>query len=255
MEEGSGRRSGYAHGVELDGARVLVTGGGRRLGAALARDLAAHGCHVAVSYRTSADGAAAVVREVEAAGRGAAALRADLAVPAQARALVHDAADALGGLDGIVHAASGGFAPKPLAEVTEADVAEALGATLVGAIFVAQAAAERLADGGALVLVGDVAGVRGWPAYLPHTAAKSGLRGLVSGLARALGPRLRVSMVHPGLVLPPYGDEEASAGYAARLPLGRIGAPEDVAGAVRYLLAAPYVTGVELRVDGGRLAL
>ncbi len=105
------------------------------------------------------------------------------------------------------------------------------------------------------MLVGDVAGVRGWPAYLPHSAAKAGLRGLLPGLARALGPRLRVSMVHPGLVLPPAGGEGAAAAYAERLPLARVGTPDDVAGAVRYLLEAPYVTGAELVVDGGRLAL
>lgn len=241
--------------MELDGARVLVTGGGRRLGAALARDLADHGCDVAVSYRSSAEGAAEVAAHATRAGRRGVALAADLADPAQAIDLVHRAADALGGLDGVVHAASGGFAPVPLAEITPAMVAEALGATLVGALFVAQAAAERLADGGALVLVGDVAGVRGWPAYLPHSAAKAGLRGLVPGLARALGPRLRVNVVHPGLVLPPDGADAASAAYAERLPLARVGTPDDVAGAVRYLLCAPYVTGIELAVGGGRLAL
>ncbi len=101
--------------MELDGARVLVTGGGSRLGAALARDLAEHGCDVAVSYRTSAPGADAVVAHAAALGRRGVALAADLADAAQAVALVHRAADALGGLDGVVHAASGGFAPKPLA--------------------------------------------------------------------------------------------------------------------------------------------
>ena len=117
----------------------------------------------------------------------------------RARGRAAAAEDALGGLDGVVHCASAGFAPKPLAELTRGRTwTTALGATLRGAIFVAQAAAEHLTDGGAIVFIGDLAALRGWPAFLAHSAAKGGLRPLTSGLARALAPRLRVSMVHPG---------------------------------------------------------
>jgi pteridine reductase len=152
-----------------------------------------------------------------------------------------------------VHCASGGFAPRPLAELTEEDVDEALGATLRGALFVAQAAAEHLADGGAVVFIGDLAALRGWPAFLAHSAAKGGLRPLTSGLARALAPRVRVSMVHPGTVLPKEGTtpEQAARDVEATL-LRRAGSPQDVSRAVRYLLEAPFVTGEELVVDGGR---
>jgi pteridine reductase len=225
--------------VELDGARILVTGGGRRLGAALAADLAAAGARVCVTWRSQ-----------EPAGAHAA-VRADLAVPAEAIGAVEQAHVLLGGLDGVVHAASAGFVPTPLAEVTPALFEAAIGAGLRGGFFVAQAAARLLADGGAIVFVGDVAGYNGWPSYLPHSAAKGGLRTLTRGLARALAPRLRVSIVHPGTVLLPEGETDDH--LASMVPLGRLGAPQDIAGAVRYLLTADYVTGAELVVDGGRL--
>jgi NAD(P)-dependent dehydrogenase (short-subunit alcohol dehydrogenase family) len=231
---------------DLEGARILVTGGGRRLGAAIALDLAAHGAQVCVTHLS-----APPIDAIHEAGLHA--IRADLADPAAAVAAVEEAARLLGGLDGVVHAASAGFRPTDLAAITPELFEEAIGATLRGGLFVAQAAGRVLADGGAIVYIGDVAGLTGWPAFLPHAAAKGALRPLVRGLARSLGPRIRVSIVHPGTVLLPEGDEgdELSSG----VPLQRMGQPADIEGAVRYLLTAPYVTGTSLVVDGGRLAL
>ena len=104
-------------------------------------------------------------------------------------------------------------------------------------------------------MIGDVAGVRGWPSYLPHSAAKGAQRTLVSGLTRSLAPRHRINIVHPGTVLPPDdADGAALERIVERIPLSRLGTPADIAGAVRYLLTADYVTGAELVVDGGRLA-
>ena len=235
--------------MELDGARVLVCGGGRRLGRAIAEDLGTAGCHVAVSSRRSVEPV-----PVPAARTGVA-LIADLADPAQAHAVVADAAAALGGLDGIVYAAGGAFTPTALADVTPELVEEALGSVVRGLLFVAQAAATTLTEHGSIVVIGDVAGVRGWPSYLPHSAAKGAQRTLVSGLARSLAPRHRINIVHPGTVLPPDdADGAALERIVERIPLSRLGTPADIAGAVRYLLTADYVTGAELVVDGGRLA-
>ena len=229
--------------MELDGARVLVCGGGRRLGRAIAEDLVAAGCRVAVSSRAPVEPVDAV------------ALVADLADPVAARRVVEEAAEALGGLDGVVYAAGGAFTPTDLADITPELVEDALGSVVRGLIFVAQAAQATLADGGSIVVIGDVAGVRGWPSYLPHSAAKGAQRALVSGLARAMAPRHRINVVHPGTVLPPDEmDPGALERVVTRIPLGRVGEPADIAAAVRYLLTADYVTGTELVVDGGRLA-
>ena len=228
--------------MELDGARVLVCGGGRRLGRAIAEDLVAAGCRVAVSSRAPVEPVDAV------------ALVADLADPVAARRVVEEAAEALGGLDGVVYAAGGAFTPTDLADITPELVEDALGSVVRGLIFVAQAAQATLAEGGSIVVIGDVAGVRGWPSYLPHSAAKGAQRALVSGLARAMAPRHRINVVHPGTVLPPDEmDPDALERVVTRIPLGRVGEPADIAAAVRYLLTADYVTGTELVVDGGRL--
>ena len=235
--------------MELDGARVLVCGGGRRLGRAIAEDLATAGCSVAVSSRAAVDPVA--VQN----GRTTAALTADLADAMQARAVVADAATALGGLDGIVYAAGGAFTPTALEDITPELVEDALGSVVRGLIFVAQAAQQTLTQDGSIVVIGDVAGMRGWPSYLPHSAAKGAQRALVSGLARSLAPRHRINVVHPGTVLPPDEvDPDSIARIVTRIPLGRIGSPDDIAAAVRYLLSADYVTGTELVVDGGRMA-
>jgi pteridine reductase len=236
--------------MELDGMRILVCGGGRRLGRAIAEDLGAGGCHVAVSSRHAVEPVTACE------GRASAALVADLADATQALEVVRDAARALGGLDGVVYAAGGAFTPTDLADITPELVEDALGSVVRGLVFVAQAAQETLSEGGSIVVIGDVAAMRGWPSYLPHAAAKGAQRALVSGLARALAPQLRINAVHPGTVLPP--DEvpaDALERIVTRIPLGRIGEPGDVAAAVRYLLTADYVTGAELVVDGGRLAI
>ncbi len=232
--------------VDLTDARILVTGGGRRLGAEIARDLAAAGAKVCVTYRSAAP-------EDSLAAAGIQAVRADLADPAAAVAAVERAAHLLGGLDGVVHAASAGFRSVPLPEITPELFEEAIGATLRGGLFVAQAAGRLLSDDGAIVFIGDIAGISGWPSFLPHAAAKGALRPLVRGLARSLAPRIRVSMIQPGTVLLPDGDDGDELSRA--VPLQRLGHPSDIAGAVRYLLTAPYVTGTELVVDGGRLAL
>lgn len=232
--------------VELHDARILVTGGGRRLGAAIALDLAAAGASVCVTHLSAPPDDAVTAAGIHA-------VRADLTDPGAAGAAVEEAARVLGGLDGVVHAASAGFRPVPLAEITPELFEEAIGATLRGGLFVAQAAGRLLSDGGAIVFIGDVAGIAGWPSFLPHSAAKGALRPLVRGLARSLAPRIRVSIVQPGTILLPDGDDgdELSRG----VPLQRIGEPSDITGAVRYLLTAPYVTGTELVVDGGREAL
>ncbi len=218
--------------MEDSGRVALVTGGTGRVGRAIAARLGADGFRVKAAGRR--DG--------------------DLARADGARALVEATAAELGRLDVVVHAAGEGFAARPVAEVTEADWDAALGATAKGAFFVAQAAAPHLraAGEGVLVLVEDVAAYEPWPLFAPHCAAKAAEAMLTRVLARALAPEVRVCGVAPGTVTlePRPGEEEKRA---AETLLGRVGAPEDVAEAVAYLVGARYVTGTTLVVDGGRL--
>jgi pteridine reductase len=209
---------------------ALVTGGSGRVGSAVASRLETEGFRV------------------KAAGR----LDGDLRKADEARALVERTASELGGLDLVVHAASEGFGPKRVSEVTEEDWEAAFGATAKGSFFVAQAAAPHLraSDLALVVLVEDVAGYQPWPSFAPHSAAKAAQAMLTRVLARALAPEIRVCGIAPGPVAVSPGQEERRA---AETLLGRIGSPDDVADAVLYLARAKFVTGATLVVDGGRL--
>jgi pteridine reductase len=209
--------------------RALVTGGTGRVGSAISERLRAEGWSVVAAGR--ADG--------------------DLADAAAAHALVERAANELGGLDLLVNAASDGFTPKPLDEVTEADWEAALGATAKGSFFVTQAAATHLRDSeGVVVMIEDVAAYEPWPSFAPHCAAKAAQAMLTRVFARALAPEVRVCGIAPGPVAVEPGQEERRAEETL---LGRIGTPGDVAEAVLYLAGASFVTGTSLILDGGRM--
>jgi len=209
--------------------KALVTGGTGRVGSAIVQRLEAEGWTVKAAAR--ADG--------------------DLAHPEQARKLVERAVEELGGLDLLVNAASEGFAPKPVEELTEVDWDQAFGATAKGSFFVTQAAAPHLRETrGCVVMIEDVAAYQPWPSFAAHCAAKAAQAMLTRVLARALAPEVRVCGVAPGPVAVEPGQEQRRA---AETLLGRIGSPDDVAAAVVYLAGAEFVTGMSLVVDGGRL--
>lgn len=209
--------------------RALVTGGTGRIGSAIVERLRSEGWSVLAAGRT--DG--------------------DLAQAEAARGLVARAVDELGGLDLLVNAASGGFVPKPVAEVTEPDWDEAFGATAKGSFFITQAAAPHLRDArGLVVMIEDVAAQQPWASFAPHSAAKAAQSMLTRVFARALAPEVRVCGIAPGPVAVELGQEKRRA---AETLLGRIGSPDDVADAVLYLLGAEFVTGTSLIVDGGFL--
>ena len=144
------------------------------------------------------------------------------------------------------------WADKDVEDVSEADWDAALGATAKGSFFVTQAAAPflRRSEDGLVVMIEDVAAYQPWPSFAPHCAAKAAQAMLTRVLARALAPDVRVCGIAPGPVAVEPDQEERRA---AETLLGRTGSPADVAGAVVYLVGAPFVTGTTLLVDGGRL--
>jgi pteridine reductase len=209
--------------------RALVTGGTGRIGSAIARRLEDDGWKVFRAGR--ADG--------------------DVAEAERARALVARAVAELGGLELLVNAASEGFRPLAVEEVTEEDWDAAVGATAKGSFFVTQAAAPHLrAVHGLVVMIEDVAAFQPWPSFAPHCAAKAAHAMLTRVFARALAPEVRVCGVAPGPVAVEPGQEERRA---AETLLGRVGSSADVAEALAFLTTANFVTGTSLIVDGGRL--
>lgn len=241
--------------MELAGRRALVTGGGRRLGRAIAEALGARGVHVAVHYGSSDAGAREAAAAIEAAGGKATLHQADLRDAGAPARLVEDVVHALDGLDVLVNSAAV-MVRTPLGEVTPAEWDAMFAVNLRAPFFLSQAAAPHLArasGGGAIVNIADLAAFEHWPAYIPHAITKRGVVQMTESLARALGPAVRVNAVAPGAVLlPDDWDEKSAAHLTSTTPLGRLGSPADVTAAVLYLLTADYVTGETLVVDGGR---
>ena len=235
------------------GMRVaLVTGAGRRVGRAIALDLAAHGWAVAVHHHASATDARAVVDRIRGAGGQAEAFAADLTEATAVDALIPAAAAWRGRLDALVCSAAGMFR-TPIGSTTAAMVDEILALNLRAPFLLGQGAAAHLSDGGAIVFIGDHMADEVWPDFAVHGVAKAGVHALTRHLAAALAPRVRVNAVAPGLVLPPTGmPPSALERFVAATPLARAGDPSDVSQAVRFLLDAPYITGEVLAVDGGR---
>lgn len=233
-----------------EGRVALVTGAGRRIGAAIARGLARAGYMVAVHYRHSRAEAEALARELD----GARAFHADLRDTAACEALVASVLAAFGRLDLVVNNASA-FYPTPPGNVTEAQWDELLAGNLKAPFFISQAAAGELARRrGSIVNLTDVHAERPMADHAVYCAAKAGLDMLTRALAKDLGPAVRVNAVAPGSILwPEAGDGEAARPEILELTaLKRQGTPEDIAEAVCYLAGADYVTGHVLVVDGGR---
>jgi pteridine reductase len=243
--------------MDLNGKTALVTGGAVRVGKAIALALAGAGADVVINYHSSADAAIQTVAEIEALGRRALAVKADVSQGNQVQALVDAAMERMGRLDVLINSASL-WRRTPWAELDEAAWDQLVDIALKGPFLCARAAAPHLtAHGdGAIVNIVDLSAIIPFRNYLPHSAAKAGLVNLTYSLAMELAPAVRVNAIAPGPVLPPpeYTEQQVQAA-ARRTLIGRWGAAEDVAQAVVFLAQAPYITGVILPVDGGeRLA-
>ena len=234
---------------------ALVTGAGRRVGARIARELHAAGMAVAVHCHRSREDAERLREAFEAARPGSATVvAADLLESGAAEAVVAAAEERWGRLDVLVNNASS-FYPTPVGEVTEAEWRDLVGSNLAAPFFLAQAAAPLLrAARGCIVNIADVYGHRPLAGHPVYSAAKAGLVMLTRALAIELGPEVRVNSISPGAVLWPENEDPERRRIIDAIALKRSGDPGDIARAALFLVRdAPYVTGQDLAVDGGRL--
>jgi 3-oxoacyl-[acyl-carrier protein] reductase len=235
--------------ASLEGKTALVTGASRGIGRAVATELAAAGASVVVGYRSGKDEAEALAAEID-----ARAVQADVSNPDEARRLVEEAGD----VDILVNNA-GLTRDGLLARMSDEDWRVVLETNLSSVFYTCRAVTRPMMKkrAGSIVNISSIVGVHGNWGQTNYAASKAGIIGFTKSLARELGSRnVRANVVAPGYVRSQLTDvlpEEATAMMLQNTPLGRLGDPEDVAGAVRFLCSdeARFVTGAVLLVDGG----
>ncbi|MHB1591698.1 MAG: pteridine reductase [Sulfuricella sp.] len=244
----------------MQGKVVLITGGAKRVGAAICRRLHGAGANLMIHYRSSAAEAEALRDELNRKRPDSAALvQADLHDVEQLPDLVAATVRHYGRLDVLINNASS-FYPTAVGEIGEKDWHDLLGTNLKAPLFLSQAAAQPLRlSHGCIVNIADIHAERPMKSYLVYSIAKAGLVALTKSLAHELGPEVRVNAVAPGPIMwpeeDPTFDDQERCRIVAHTLLKREGSPDDIARAVLFLVKdAPYITGTILPVDGGRSA-
>lgn len=237
---------------------VLITGGAKRVGAAITRALHQQGANVMLHYHTSQQEAETLQAELnQTRADSVAIMQTNLLQTADLPKLIQATLQQFGRLDALINNASSYYA-TPLGGISEAQWDELTGSNLKAPLFLSQAAADALfASRGCIVNITDMHIERPKKHYIVYSAAKAGLVNLTKSLAQELAPNVRVNAVAPGPVLWPEDNQEFDETYRQQVVnqtlLKRTGEPDDIAKAVKFLVYdAPFITGHVLAVDGGR---
>jgi NAD(P)-dependent dehydrogenase (short-subunit alcohol dehydrogenase family) len=240
--------------MNIDAKVALITGSAKRVGRAIAVELARRGARVALHFRSSEAAAQETLRDVLDAGGDGALFRAELADDPAVERLFRDIQQTFGGLDILVNNASV-FSAATADQTTPAAWDEQFDVNAKAPFFMSQLAARlmRARGHGKIINIADVAGEVIWPAYFPYSISKAALIAVNRGLAKAFAPQIQVNAISPGPVLfPEYYTEEQKKSAIDRTLLKRAGNPQDIVKAVVFLIENDYVTGELIHVDGGR---
>ncbi|HTS17521.1 MAG TPA: SDR family oxidoreductase [Verrucomicrobiae bacterium] len=243
--------------MKLKGKTALVTGAGKRLGREIALGLARRGANVVVHYNTSAGDARGVVREIEALGVDAMAVKADQTNAREVGLAVARAVKHFHDIDVLV-ASAAVYKKTPFDTLTEEDWDLHIDANLKGPFLFAREIGRRMKArrrDGKMVLFADWAAIRPYADYLPYCVSKAGVICLAKSLAKALGPKVQVNAIAPGpILLPPDMTAAERQEVVDATVVKRIGSPQDIVNAVVFLIeGSDFITGHTLMVDGGRL--
>ena len=242
----------------LNSKVALITGGAKRIGAAIATTLHAAGMDLVVHFRHSAAEAQSLADALNNTRPNSVVLvEGNLENSEDCTSLAQQAIDAFGRMDALINNASA-FFPTPIGEVTNDHWEALMGVNLKAPFFLSQACAKALeSTHGVIINLTDIYAERPLPNHPVYSASKAGLVALTRSLAQELGPDVRVNAIAPGAIIwPEFGDSEENQNeIIRRTPLGRLGKPQDIAGTVLFLLRdAPFITGQIINVDGGRSA-
>jgi len=235
---------------------VLITGAARRIGAALTRDLHAHGMNIIIHYHTSKQDASQLAESLNAIRKNSAfLLQANLLETDSFDSIIATAAGFTGKLDVLINNASM-FYPTIVGKTSPQQWAELFGTNVKAPYFLVQSCVKHLRETrGCIINIADIHGSKPLKDHPVYSAAKAGLIMLTRALAKELGPEIRINAVSPGAILWPEDlSEEKRQQIVAKTALKRQGTTEDIASAVRYLINdAGYVTGQVINIDGGQL--
>jgi NAD(P)-dependent dehydrogenase (short-subunit alcohol dehydrogenase family) len=240
--------------MTIHGKVALITGSAKRIGRAIALELARRGARIAVHYRSETAEAEETLKSIQAAGSDGAIFRAELTDNNAVTRMFQDIGKTLGGLDILINSASifiAGTADQTTPELWDSQ----MDSNAKAPFFVAQNAARMMAarGQGKMINIADVAGEVIWPGYLSYSVSKAALIAVNRGLAKTYAPDIQVNAIGPGPVLfPEYYSEQQKKSAIDRTLLKREGSPQDIVNAVVFLIENDYITGELIHVDGGR---
>ena len=245
--------------MKLAGKTAIVTGGGRDIGAAVAIKLASEGANVAINYFASSKGADEVVAKIEAAGGKAIAMQGDLKKPEDVQAHISKTVEAFGAIDVLVNNAGGLVARKKVAEMDLAHWQEVLDLNLTSTFLMTNACLQHMNSGTIVNIASQAGRDGGGPGAIPYATSKGAVMTMTRGLAKELGPEIRVNALCPGMIDTDFHNihtpDAGRRGFEANAPVKRQGHVDDAANLVLFLACddSAFITGANIDINGGML--